>query len=406
MYQIPAILPDSEIRSMQGAAISLGIKNIPVICLGDNENCLTFRSGLISQRVLSPSTKQGKVFIDFLIKNVQRGVLFPSNDRCVLLFSEYRDVLENEGFLISIPSEETLISGFDKWLCNQVASGLNIPCANTKLITCDNDIEIIKGELSYPLIIKGTRLAGGNYIKVNSENEIYIAYEKMKKIINLPENLMLNPNLIAQEWLNYDMEDIWCVESYYDKLNNPSGFLSIKKIRTVIYKDGSFGSRLYSGECIENKDVISLSKRLLDSLGWVGFAHLDWVYIRQEDKFYLMEINPRLPGFSFLTYKSGFDMPFCYYSELIGQKLDRNYIIKPSLYFEMFRYPGDISSALSSIIRKQYSLKRFLKSYLRILFERKKVIIDLFCIKDFKITYFNLKSIISDLFSDFFKRKK
>jgi predicted ATP-grasp superfamily ATP-dependent carboligase len=406
MYTVPAILPDSEIRAMQGAAISLGSKGIPVVCLSNDSRCLTFKSGLVKKKIISPPTAAGDVFIDFLVREVPRGVLYPSTDGCALLFSQHLERLTKEGFSLNLLPEKRLVEGFDKWKCYENAMAVDIPCPYSKLITCDDDVDEIKEKIGYPFIFKATRLAGGNYIKVNHRDEVSTAYENIKKLINNEENRFLNPKLIAQRWLEYDMEDIWCSESYYNKSHSPVGFLTIRKDRTVVYPDGSYGSRLYAGECVHNDELSKLTEKLLNSLSWKGFAHLDWIYSKEERKFYLMEINPRLPGFSILPYKVGFDMAYYYYCDMLDINIEKGNIEYSTLYFEALRYPGDISSSLSLIVKRKYGALKFFKSYFRGIFNKKKTIIDLFVIEDKKITIFNFILISKMILSEIFHIKK
>jgi hypothetical protein len=215
----------------------------------------------------------------------------------------------------------------------------------------------------------------------------------MEETISRHENRSLEPRLIAQEWLDYDMEDIWCVEAYYDRYGTGKGFFPIRKIRTVIYRGGTFGSRLYAGESFPNEKIVALTRKLLDGLEWKGLAHVDWVYSRHRSEYYLTEINPRLPGFSFFPSQAGFEMAYYYYADLTGGAIICH-DVKPFLYFESLRYPGDISSAISAIFRRQYSWKKLIKSYARIFTEGKPIIIDFFNISDIRMTMANIVNIM------------
>lgn len=262
--------------------------------------------------------------------------------------------------------------------------------------------------MPYPFIIKATTLAGGNYVKISKPCEVMAAYEKMSELISRPENIPLQPRLLAQEWLEYEMEDIWCVEAYYDQKGKARGFFPIKKARTVIYKDGTYGSRLYAGESMANDILTESTRRLLDSLEWKGLAHLDWVYCRDKGQYYLTEINPRLPGFSFFPSQAGFEMGYYYYADLTGQPFECHHTDN-TLYFETLRYPGDLSSAMAACFRKQYSFLKLCKSYARIFTEKKSVVMDYFNSRDIKMTVCNLlliiKTICAELRKMFYNKK-
>jgi hypothetical protein len=89
-------------------------------------------------------------------------------------------------------------------------------------------------------------------------------------------------------------------------------------------------------------------------------------------------------------------MAYYYYADLTGGAIVCGKV-KPFLYFESIRYPGDISSTLSAIFRRQYSWKKLIKSYARIFTEGKPTIIDFFNTSDTRMTIANIISIMRTL---------
>jgi hypothetical protein len=120
---------------------------------------------------------------------------------------------------------------------------------------------------------------------------------------------------------------------------------------------------------------------------------LPWISIVET---YLTEINPRLPGFSFFPSRAGFEMAYYYYADLTGAAITCH-DVKPFLYFESLRYPGDISSTISAIFRRQYFWKKLIKSYARIFTEGKPTVIDFFNTSDLRMTMANIVSIMRTL---------
>lgn len=391
-----AILPNCNVRAMEGVISSLGKKGIPVIGLSTVSKCSAFHSKYVVKKIITPPTTNEDDFLDFLISKVPKGILYASDDQTTLLFSKNADLLKKEGFLINVPEYLQLKTGFDKWLCFKKASSIGIPCALSYKISCRNDLDFVKKNMPIPFILKATTLAGGNYVKVVNIKELETAYSTIKATIEKQKNCILDPEIIAQEWLEYEMEDIWCLESYYDKTGVPKGFMPVRKVRTEIKPDGTYGSRVYAGEACSCPELISLSRKLLDSLDWQGFAHFDWIYSSKKSRFFLTEINPRLPGFSFYPSNAGFEMAWYYYADLAGLPY---HVPKPtpSLYFEPLRYPGDLTSAVSTVLRGQYSLKKIFSSYARIFSETKPVVFDFFDTNDLRMTTYNIFLMISKM---------
>lgn len=398
-----AILPNCNQRSMEGIIGSLGRRKIPIVGLSKKPNCAAFHSRYVSKQLLSPDSMNENEYISFLINEVPRGVLFTADDQTALIFSRNNEVLCKNGFKLNLPDNHDLNVGFNKWLCFCHASKIGIPCAPTKLITGSESLISAPKEISFPLILKATTLSGGNYCKAENLNELFAAYKTMLKIINESVNSIMNPQIIAQQWLRYKIEDIWCVEAYYDQKGAAKGFWPVRKWRTVLYKQGTYGSRLYAGESRKNKRLESQSEKLLSSLHWKGFAHLDWVYVDEDDEYYLTEINPRLPGFSAFPTKAGFDMAFYYYSDLTGQPFDICRT-KSHIYFEAIRYPGDLTEGIGAIYRKKYQWSKFLSTYMNLLAHKRPHIIDFADLSDPYMTLYNLKDVMSQIIHRLLKR--
>lgn len=396
-----AILPNCETRAVEGIISSLGKRKIPLIGLSENPSCVAFHSKYLSQKIISPDPNNEEEFIEFLLNKVNPGVLLTSNDQTTLLFSKYADKLKKAGFLTNIPSKDNLIAGFDKWQCHQRALELNIPVAKTYSIVTEEDALDAANKLGYPHIIKATRLAGGNYAFVQGDYDVLPAFKKMTTLIKIKSNKAMESGLISQEWLQYELEDSWSTEAYYDTQGKARGFWPTRRWRTVIYPNGTFGSRLYAGESLEQTELRALTKKLLDGLEWRGFAHVEWVFLQDKKKFCLNEINPRLPGYSFFPCHAGFNMAYFYYADLTCQEYEVP-PLRSTVYFETFRHPGDFTSTLIACARGKYSFLKLFKSYLKALLGKRPVVVDYFEISEPKRTIYNFLNISSNLFKDFF----
>lgn len=399
MKPLPAILLDCDIRAMEGIIAPLGRRGIPIIGLSTKHDCPAFHSRYLRRRVTSPAAADEEAFISFLSRLEDRGVLYPSDDLTTVVLARQQRRLEGVGFRLNVPPEEVLQVGFDKWRCHQESERLGIPVPATRLIEGPDALEEAAATVGYPLIIKGTTLAGGVYRRVQEPAGLRQALGWMCRVVDDPVNRGRRARLIVQEWLDYEMEDIWSVETVYRKDGRPVGFFSVRTIRTVVFPDGTYGSRVYAGESVDNPVFEAITERLLTRLGWRGFAKVDWVYSRRNDRYYLTEINPRLPGFSALPWKARFDMAYYYYADLMGLPIDPP---RPRhvFYFELLRYPGDLSSALSTIVRGQYSVGQLLRSYARAITGRKPVAIDYLDWRDLGMTLANLRSIVWTLLAE------
>jgi predicted ATP-grasp superfamily ATP-dependent carboligase len=399
MSLAPAILLDADIRAVEGIIAPLGRRGIPLVALSTRRDCAAFHSRYVTRRVKVPPAADEGALVAALLELGERGIIFPSDDVSARLLARHRETLAAAGHRLGIPSEESLERGFDKWECSELAAALDIPTPATRLLGEGEDPGPVAAAVGYPLVVKGTTLAGGAYVRVAGPDELQAAVMRMREIAARPENQARRPRLIVQAWLDCAMEDIWCVETLYRTDKRPAGFLSLRKIRTNVNRDGTFGSRMYAGESMPNPELEALAERLLTDLDWRGFAHLDWIRSRVDGRYHLTEINPRLPGFSTVLAKSGFDIASLYYADLEGLPAQEP---KPrrTLYFECLRYPGDLSSAAATIARGQYSVWKLIKSYARVLRGTHRVAVDFLSWRDPVMTLAVLLGIARTIISE------
>lgn len=385
---LPVIALDCDTRAIEGVIQSFGKRKIPVIALSSEPKPPAFYSRFVKQTYQTPPVSREEEYLQFLLTIPHRGVLLFSDDASAAFVNKHADRLKKAGFLLNTPSRETFIRGFDKALLARAAEEAKVPIIPTIEVKTQEDLQQAWQELDKPIILKATKLAGGKFVLIHKEEELAEAFRHMDALIKAPEHRHMESGLIAQEFIYYEYDEIYCCESYYTQEAEPNGFLSIHKIRPNINRDGTAGGRLFAGETIEEKALEQYTKSLLSHLQWKGMAHLDWIYSKKYNKYLLCEINPRLPGFSNFLTKVNFEMAYMYYADLCGRP-----IAKPSfekaLYFEALRMPGDITTGIYAIAKGYLPLKPFIASYLQLLSFKHNVCFDIFYKSD---PAFTLKS--------------
>jgi len=63
-------------------------------------------------------------------------------------------------------------------------------------------------------------------------------------------------------------------------------------------------------ESVDRPDLVALSARLLESLGWTGFAMVEWKTDPRDGVARVLEVNPRFVGSLELAVQSGVDFPW------------------------------------------------------------------------------------------------
>ena len=83
-----------------------------------------------------------------------------------------------------------------------------------------------------------------------------------------------------------------------------------KDYSAVIKVIGVGGGGGNAGLIVEEPDLLSKAKSIIESLGgWHGPVNLEFKQHSKNGEFYLMEINCRLNGYSYLTSMNGLNFP-------------------------------------------------------------------------------------------------
>jgi len=375
--RIPVILLDCHLRATEGVIASFGERGIPVVGLSSRRNPPAFYSRYVKQQFYSPPVTQEANYLDFLIHLPVKGVLLYADDASAAFVVKHAHTLREAGFLLNAASPEVFDRGFDKGKLARAAKQADVPVIPTMDVDSAEDLRQAWQALDHPIILKATRLAGGKFVVISQENELEAAYEEMQQLVKSEDHAHMRSGLIAQEFIHYAYDEIYCCESYYTTASRHSGFLSIHKIRPNINRDGTAGGRLFAGETIQDERLERYSQQMLEQLHWKGLAHMDWIYSRKYDDYLLCEINPRLPGFSNLLTKTGFDMAYNYYADLCNLPLLR-YQYQKALYFEALRMPGDITTGIYAIMKGYLDWKPFVGSYRRLFRREQDVCLDIY----------------------------
>lgn len=376
-------LMDCEQRCAEGVLYSLASHGYRVIGLTTSKFFpMRFSWHLHSWRQ-SPALNEGfEQYFNFLKTLPEKGVIVPSGDLSVKFLSRYADKLADEGFLVNVPSEQPLHTLFDKYSCNRACVEMSIPVARTFSVSEIEQDPAIVDSLRWPVVVKPTTLAGGNYRKVGQRSGLASAISEIRRAVE-KETVRLNESgVVVQEWIDSGMEDNWSCEVFYNKAGQLVDSVTIKRVRTSLSDEGTPTSRMYCGVLTPEDRLVERTERLLSAYDWRGFAHVEYIYSRQDDEFYLTEVNPRLPGYAYLLSASGHEHGWYYAADLMGDSYQVDGRKQGVTYFEALRYPGDITDGVVNALRGYLDFRSLIASYLRAFRSTDQVVIDHVNVKD------------------------
>ena len=224
---------------------------------------------------------------DVLISQGEEGLLELSKHRDLFLPYVKFPMVDHETFLKAYNKKETL----------KIALENTIPCPKTYIVNNVEDVKKIKDELIFPVIMKPTISEGTLGLRyITLQEDLIETYEKTTRTFGE----MIIQELIPPGGATYGFEGL------FNKNSEPRAIFVHQRLREYPLTGGPSTFRVG----VENKEIIALGTRLLQSLGWYGIAMVEFKVDPRDNTPKLMEINPRFWGSLPLSIASGMDFPY------------------------------------------------------------------------------------------------
>ena len=319
-----------------------------VIC-ADSVRCATaFYSRYCNEKLVHPEL-QSDTFLDFMIHWLSQNhcdVIFPLDDDVLDVLSENRSLLPNPDALL-LPDHATVTKANDKSWLVPYASRLGVPVPNTIIIETDKDLNQLPN-IELPAVVKPPHGSGSSgIVRIARAGEL----EAMCKAA-----LSKGKRLLVQEQIPQEGEGLGYF-ALYDRDRRLVAQFMHRRLREYPLSGGPSTLR----ESIWNDDLARQSRNLLDSLGWVGPAMVEYKNDPRDGIPKLMEINPRFWGSIALPIFSGVNFPVMAAKLTAAEPVDKvtSYSIGKKA---RWLWPGDLLHLISSVRKRQWP-KDFFKFF-------------------------------------------
>jgi len=299
---------DASKRESLAIVRSLAKKGIEVTAGENRRICCSFFSKYVKNRVIYPNPdKNPFLFIQNiyeLVKKDKYDVILPVDDPTTILFSKYKDKL-SKYTKVPVASYNTIMKGRDKAQTIKIAIENDIPCPKTYFVE-DSNIEKIKNEIAFPIVIKPRESSGARgIVYVNSSPEEFT--HKYKRVRN-----QYGPVLI-QGYIPHT-GDHYSVCALFNHDSEPRATFVYKEIRQYPITGGPATFAV----SVEKPDVLKYTLKVLKVRDWYGVAHIDFVIDERDKKPKLLEVNPRFWSSLELAILSGVDFPYLLYKVAVN----------------------------------------------------------------------------------------
>jgi carbamoyl-phosphate synthase large subunit len=259
-------------------------------------------------------------------------VLIPNFDAELVAFMKSEETLLQSGIHTFLPRMD-VFEERQKANLPEFGKKYDIRVPESFAITSIRDLEDLKDTFEYPVVIKGKFYDA--YI-ANNREQAAIFFSKVAAKWGLP--------VIVQEYVQGTEVNVVALG---DGKGNTVAAVPMRK--QYITDKG----KAWAGVTLDDKKMLDLTYKLIEATRWRGGMELE--LIRSENnEYYLIEINPRIPAWVYLAVGAGQNIPEALVKLALG--LD----VKPFMKYEIgkmfIRYSYDLITDMSEF--ENFSMNR------------------------------------------------
>ena len=291
---VPVIRGIRESDSFEPRIIGLAYENLePAI----------YMEGVTDKTYQVPYPSEGSDVLVKRILDIHRkdpiDVLIPNFDAELYAFMRAGKTLEQAGIHTFLP---TLEQFEERHKANLPEFGekysLSVPFS--KSITRINDIENLKKDFDYPLMVKGKFYDA--FLAYNEE-QVRMNYNKISAKWGLP--------IIIQEFIKGTEVNVVALG---DGKGNTIGAVPMRK--QYITDKG----KAWSGITLDDPKLLDLTHKIIRATNWRGGMELEIVK-SSKNELYIIEINPRIPAWVYLAVGAGQNLPEALVKLALGEEV-------------------------------------------------------------------------------------
>ncbi len=261
--------------------------------------------------------------IEYINSKENLDFIIPNFDAELVTFINSKDRLEALGIKTFLPTQKQFDER-DKVNLVEFGKKYGIDVPKSLSLTNLNDISDIKKSLEYPVLVKGKFYDA--YVANNSE-EVLNHFNKISSKWGLP--------VIVQEFVKGTEVNVIALG---DGAGNTIASVPMRK-QYITDKGKAWG-----GITLGDQNLLDITSKLLRESKWRGGMELEMIKTN-DNKYYLIEINPRIPAWVYLAVGAGQNIPEALIKLANGEKVEPYSTYSVGKMFIRYSYDmiGDIS---------------------------------------------------------------
>jgi D-aspartate ligase len=338
-----------------GVIRAFGRRRIPIVYLDSKPSSAVRYSKYITLRLKCQNPGESEdqfvdTLSDFGRKTNRKSIVIPTGDRDVQVLSKNKQKLE-EFYHIPVAAFETVQKLVNKKRFYKLLAEMNFPHPKTYFPESLTELRLMGREAVFPYIIKPADsllfqdlFCRKNFV-INSTQELDWAVDRLRG---------KNLEVVIQEIIPGN--ETYMFYTYLDRKSVPLAICGYDKIRQYPpdFGSGSFCRSIWRSYPIEQ------CIRLLQAIGYYGFAEPELKKDPRDGQYKILEINARTTLQNRLAAACGTDIEYIAYLEASGQHVRKSFSFHGDIFWaDDF---ADLRSCLELIRRRRIGIAETIRS--------------------------------------------
>ncbi len=290
-----------------------------------DKNTYAADSKYCSERLISPHYKEDpaafiRFLTDYASKQSAPPVLIPCHDNYVEIIDEYLDELR-EYYLIPQTEKGIYTTLMNKESLERAAMEKGVAVPETARVDEEGFLNKVETVIKYPCLVKPSDSPAfvakfrKKLFKVANREELIAAIDKAHQA---------ELEVIVQRIIPGFDDHMYTFDAYLNQDAKVTHWVTCQKYRQYPI---NFGASVYTGQKYV-PELYDIGAKFLESMGYKGFAEIEFKKDAETGKFYLIEVNVRITNLNVLLAKAGVNVPYITYRELTGSPLPPSAVTK------------------------------------------------------------------------------
>jgi predicted ATP-grasp superfamily ATP-dependent carboligase len=284
----------------------------------------------------------------------QRVVLVPERDEHVDFvlrnWDEIRALAE-----VPLPDDVQAVRGLRrKDVLPQVANDAGLAAPRT--VAIESEAQLDGNSLTPPFLLKPVE---GQEYALTFGHKAAIATSEDEALALWRDAKGQGFELVVQELIPDSHEHVFSLFTYIGREGEPLASVVGRKVRQGPLRFGT--SAVF--ETRFEPEVLELGLRLLRSVGYRGFAHVEFAQDPRDGVFKVLEVNTRLPVWAGIAMNRPFDVARVAYDDLCGRAPEPLGVLQEKLTWVYLAKDLWVSAQMAR--RRELSLRAFLSQHIR-----------------------------------------